>query len=598
MIHLDHLRVWYRDGERGPGGAPAGSPDLETPDVRIGEGELVLVAGPTGSGKSTLLRCLNGLVPHFTGGTLAGRVVVDGRDTREYRPRDLADVVGMVQQNPAASFVTDTVEDEIAYGMETLGVPPTVMRRRVEETLDLLGLAGVRRRRLPELSGGQQQRVAIAAVLAAGPHVLVLDEPTSALDPVAAEEVLSAIQRLVHDIGLTVVVAEHRLERVIHHADQVILVEDGRVSAPLPPSVAMAHSPVYPPVIELGRYAGWDPLPLSVRAARPVAGPLRDRLAPVLVAADAARASAGGGSAARSRWSWSSLNPLSLRRTAPATPADDEPVLADVADLTVRRGPHVALREVTLAVRAGEIATVMGRNGSGKSTLLWAVTGLLRPETGSVRIGVSPADPAAMVPRDRVRLVGMVPQDPSHLLYADSVAQECAEADRDCGHPGSGRTARLLAQIAGPIDPERHPRDLSEGQRLALALAVILAADPPVLLLDEPTRGLDYAAKARLIAVLRGLSARGHAVVLATHDVELAAEVATRVILLADGQLVADDPSPQVLAGSTGYAPQVARVLHPVPLLTVEAVRAALGAQSPPAASAEAIAETSVEASS
>ncbi len=570
MIHLDHVRVWYED--------PAAPPALETPDVRIGEGELVLVAGPTGSGKSTLLRSLNGLVPHFTGGTMAGRVVVDGRDTREYRPRDLADVVGMVQQNPASSFVTDTVEDEIAYGMETLGVPPTVMRRRVEETLDLLGLAPVRRRVLHELSGGQQQRVAVAAVLAAGPHVLVLDEPTSALDPVAAEEVLSAIQRLVHDLGLTVVVAEHRLERVIHHADQVILVEDGKASPPLPPAVAMAHSPVFPPVIELGRYAGWSPLPLSVRQARRAAGPMRDRLAPVLMATDEARAGAGGGTAGPSRWSWSSLNPLALRRRPPPTPADDPPVVARVAGLTVRRGPHLALREVDLTIRAGELVTVMGRNGAGKSTLLWSLAGALRPAAGAVGVGAddTPADPVALAPRDRVRLVGMVPQDPTHLLYADSVERECADADEETGRPGSGRTAGLLARIAGPIDPSRHPRDLSEGQRLSLALAVILAADPPVLLLDEPTRGLDYAAKARLVAVLRDLAARGHAVLLATHDVELAAEVATRVVLLADGQVVADDPSPQVLAGSTAYAPQVARVLHPVPLLTVEAVRSAL----------------------
>ncbi len=575
MIHLDRLRVWYGD-------EPTATPDLQTPDLRIGEGELVLVAGPTGSGKSTLLRSLNGLVPHFTGGTVAGRVVVDGRDTREYRPRDLADVVGMVQQSPASSFVTDTVEDEIAYGMETLGVSPSVMRRRVEETLDLLGLAGVRRRVLAELSGGQQQRVAIAAVLAAGPQVLVLDEPTSALDPVAAEEVLSAIQRLVHDLGLTVVVAEHRLERVIHHADQVILVDKGRVCAPLPPADAMARSPVFPPVIELGRYAGWDPLPLSVRAARRVAGPLRDRLAPVLVASDVERSRAGA--TATSRWSWSSLNPLTLRRTAPSSPAQDPPVLADVAGLTVRRGPHLALREVDLAVRAGQLATVMGRNGAGKSTLLWVLAGALRADAGTVRVGAAsespknsgPLDPATVAPRERVRIVGMVPQDPSNLLYADSVAQECADADAETGQPGSGRTAALLIEIAGPIEPGRHPRDLSEGQRLALALAVILAADPPLLLLDEPTRGLDYAAKARLVVVLRALAARGHAVLLATHDVELAAEVATRVILLADGQVVADDPSPQVLAGSTAYAPQVARVLHPVPLLTVDAVRSAL----------------------
>jgi energy-coupling factor transport system ATP-binding protein len=190
-------------------GAPR--PVLQEVDLTIGEGELALVVGRTGSGKTTLLRAINGLVPHFSGGTMSGHVVVDGRDTRHHRPRDLADVVGYVGQDPLSGFVTDVVEDELAYGMESLGLPADVMRKRVEETLDLLGLADLRQRPLASLSGGQQQRVAIGSVLTTHPRVLVLDEPTSALDPVAAEEVLATLQRLVHDLGLTVVLAEHRL---------------------------------------------------------------------------------------------------------------------------------------------------------------------------------------------------------------------------------------------------------------------------------------------------------------------------------------------------------------------------------------------------
>jgi len=205
MIRFENVGVTFDDGK----------PVLSGVDLHVEEGELVLVVGATGSGKTTLLRCVNGLVPHFSGGTLSGRVTVDGRDTRTHRPRDLADVVGVVGQDPAAAFVTDTVEEELAYAMESLGVHGDVMRRRVEETLDLLGLADVRGRTLRTLSGGQQQRVAIGGVLAAHPRVLVLDEPTSALDPVAAEEVLAALTRLVHDLGLTVLLAEHRLERVV-----------------------------------------------------------------------------------------------------------------------------------------------------------------------------------------------------------------------------------------------------------------------------------------------------------------------------------------------------------------------------------------------
>ena len=190
-------------------------------DLRLEEAELVLVAGRTGSGKSTLLRTVNGLVPHFSGGVLAGDVLVDGRSIRDRAPRELADLVGYVGQDPLCTFVTEAVEDELAYGMEQLGLPPQTMRRRVEETLDLLGIAELRGRALRTLSGGQQQRVAIGAVLTMHPRVLVLDEPTSALDPTAAEDVLGTLARLVEDLGLTVLVAEHRMERVVPFADRL-----------------------------------------------------------------------------------------------------------------------------------------------------------------------------------------------------------------------------------------------------------------------------------------------------------------------------------------------------------------------------------------
>ncbi|KGM08362.1 cobalt ABC transporter ATP-binding protein, partial [Cellulomonas bogoriensis 69B4 = DSM 16987] len=267
MIRFEDVTVTY------PG---AGGPTLRAVDLAVEEGELALVVGPTGSGKSTLLQAATGLVPHFSGGVLTGRVTVDGRDTRTHLPRDLADLVGVVLQDPAAGFVTDTVEDELAYGMEQLGLPSSTMRRRVEEVLDLLGLAPLRDRPLADLSGGERQRVAIGSVLTSHPRVLVLDEPTSALDPAAAEEVLAALTRLVHDLGLTVLLAEHRLERVVQYADRMVVVDaqgDVRDGAP---ADLLRTSPVAPPVVELGRHLGWDPLPLSVRDARRRARSLRE----------------------------------------------------------------------------------------------------------------------------------------------------------------------------------------------------------------------------------------------------------------------------------------------------------------------------------
>ena len=532
MIRFEDAGVTFADST---------APVLAGVDLTIPEGELVLVVGRTGSGKTTLLRTLNGLVPHFSGGTLHGRVVVDGRDTRTHRPRDLADVVGYVGQDPLAGFVTDTVEDELAYGMESLGLPADVMRKRVEETLDLLGLAEVRNRPVADLSGGQQQRVAIGSVLTTHPRVLVLDEPTSALDPLAAEEVLATLQRLVHDLGLTVVLAEHRLERVVQYADRVLLVPGG--AAPVvsgTPQEVLRDAPVAPPVVELGRVAGWDPLPLSVRDARRRAVPLRDRLA------DA---------------------------EAPEPPAEPGDTVASVEHLVVSYGRFPALRGVSLEIGRGETVALMGRNGAGKSTLLKTLVGMKRATAG--RVDVDGLDPADLRPSALVRHVGLVPQVPGDLLYAATVGRECEQADRDARvHPGT--TLELFRRLSPGVPITQHPRDLSEGQRLTLALAVVLASRPPLLLLDEPTRGLDYTAKHRLVEILRDLTDEGHAVLLATHDVELVAEVATRVLVMADGELVADGPTADVVVSSPAVAPQVAKVLAPQRWLTPTQVAVAL----------------------
>ncbi|OEJ96466.1 ABC transporter ATP-binding protein [Streptomyces thermolilacinus] len=579
MIRFENVTVTYED---------SAEPTVRDVDLHVPEGELVLLVGPSGVGKSTLLGAVSGLVPHFTGGTLRGRVTVGGRDTRTHRPRELADVVGTVGQDPAAHFVTDVVEDELAYGMESLGLPPEVMRRRVEETLDLLGLAPLRDRPVATLSGGQRQRVAIGSVLTTHPRVLVLDEPTSALDPAAAEEVLAVLQRLVHDLGTTVLMAEHRLERVVQYADRVVLLREP--GAPLvvgEPAEVMRVSPVYPPVVGLSRLAGWTPPALTVREARRRAAPLRERLTglepvrgaahpgPAEQAGPGAKAEAGAAPSpepSRPRTSWWPLR----RRTNDAAPAPVGPAGPDIArvdGLVVTRGRVEALRGVGLGVRPGETVALMGRNGAGKSTLLGALVGMVAPTSG--RVLVAGRVPHRTPPAELIREVGLVPQEPRDLLYADTVAAECAAADGDAGaEPGTCRA--LVAGLLPGVPGDTHPRDLSEGQRLALALAVVLTGRPRLLLLDEPTRGLDYAAKARLVEVLRRLAAEGHAIVMATHDVELAAELAHRVVILAEGEVVADGPTHEVVVSSPAFAPQVAKVLAPQPWLTVAQVEAAL----------------------
>ncbi|WP_433616873.1 ABC transporter ATP-binding protein [Dactylosporangium sp. CA-139114] len=532
MIDFDRVTITY---------AGASGPALRDVTLHVGEGELCLVAGTTGTGKSTLLRAVNGLVPHFTGGTLAGRVVVASRDTRIHPPRELADLVGYVGQDPLHGFVTDTVEEELAYGLEQLAVPAPAMRKRVEETLDLLGIADLRDRPLRALSGGQQQRVAIGAVLAAHPRVVILDEPTSALDPAAAEDVLAAITRLVHDLGITVLVAEHRLERVAHYADRLLYLPGDGTVADGPPAEVLAGAAVAPPIVELGRLAGWDPLPLSVRDARRQAAGLRARLAD--------------------------------RQPPARATGNDRPVALHADGVMVRYGRHVAVAGVTLDLHTGEVVALMGRNGSGKSSLLWALQGSGPRQRGTVRVGGD--DPAQLAPAVARRRVGLVPQTPADLLYLDTVAAECAAADHESGAP-AGTCRALLDDLAPGIPGDRHPRDLSEGQRLAVVLAIQLTAAPPVLLLDEPTRGLDYTAKQRFAAIVRRLAGAGTAVVVATHDVELVAVLADRVVVMAQGEIVADGPAADIVAASPTFAPQVAKILHPAPWLTVADVAEAL----------------------
>jgi energy-coupling factor transport system ATP-binding protein len=516
---------------RGIGFGYADAAILTGVDLSVEEGELVLVSGPTGSGKSTLLGVVTGLVPRFSGGHLTGDVLLDGTSILEAPPRERAHAIGYVGQAPLSGFVTDTVEEELAYGMEQLGLPPETMRRRVEETLDLLGIADIRGRDLRTLSGGQQQRVAIGSVLTMHPKLLVLDEPTSALDPTAAEDVLATLTRLVHDLGVSVLLAEHRLERVVPFADRMLLLTgDGRVRVGDPADL-LATSPVVPPLVELGRAAGWSPLPLSVRDARRRAVGLADRLEP------------------------------------PSDPPAPEVVAGVVVrNLTVVHGRTVAIREVSLDLPRGRVTALMGRNGSGKSSLLWAVQGSGPRRDGSIR--VDEQDPADLKAPQRRSLVGLLPQEASDLLYLDTVDEEC-----EAGGPGC---RELLDTLVPGIPGDQHPRDLSEGQRLALALSLVLAGGPSVILLDEPTRGLDYGAKRALAKALRRLAAEGRSVLVSTHDVEFTAQVADEVVVLAEGEIVSSGPVRRVVAESPAFAPQVTKVLGP-PWLRVDEVTRAMG---------------------
>lgn len=497
----------------------ADSDALRNVALEVDEGAFLLLAGPSAGGKSTLLRLFNGLIPQFHGGQISGHMRVGGLDPVSTPTRQMARIAGMVFQEPEAQSVADTVEDEIAFGMEQHGVPQPEMRLRVETLLATLGIEHLRRRILSTLSGGERQRVAIAAVLALQPRLLLLDEPASQLDPAGADAVIEAIRQLHLRGDLAVLVAEHRLDRLLPYVSGVLGVQGGIVAG-YSPREAAARLAAVPPVCEIGRRLKLSPLPLTVAEA---------------VSALAER-------------------PLHLApHETSRTPGAE---LLRVERLSVAYGELVALRDATFSLCEGEIVALIGPNGSGKTTLFRAITGLMRVAQGAVLVNGERA-PASVA--ERTAFAGLVPQDPAIALYHESVREELAETlrNRRSGTTVERSLDRWNLASLGP----RHPRDLSVGQQQRVAIGAMLAHEPRVWLLDEPTRGADSVAKAWLADALRRHAASGGAAIIATHDIESAARYATRVIALDRGEVRFDLPM-RAAFGNGGPSPtQAARLL-------------------------------------
>ncbi len=502
---------------------PHGRGGLHGVTLEVEPGEFVVVAGLSGSGKSTLLRAACGLVPHFHGGEFAGRVLVDGLDTRDHGPAELGAVAGTVLQDPETQVVMSTVRAELSLALENHGHDPAAVARGVEEVSLALGIAHLLDRSTHELSGGELQRVVLGAALAPRPRLVLLDEPTSQLDPVAGDELIWQLRRLNEEWETAVVLVEHRLERCLAAADRVVALADGRVVCDRDPrgflQWARAAAPsLQTPAARLFARAGLTPPPTGVKEARitlrahglesVVARPEPDEVA------------------AEPRTPW--------RRWRAARSARESSVLRIRGVWhELRDGPAI-LRGVDLELAAGETVALMGRNGAGKSTLLRHAAGLLEPTRGRV---------------ERAGRLALLTQNPGDYFLHERVGEEAS----------AGALAREgLQALAG-----RHPRDLSGGERQRLALAVVLDGDAPAAAigLDEPTRGMDRAAKERLAAWLRERAAEGIAVIVATHDTEFAAELAARVVLLADGRVIADGEAHAVLSGGWYFTTETARVL-------------------------------------
>lgn len=521
MIHIRGLSYVYPGAER---------PVLRDVSLDVGAGEMVLLVGPSGAGKSTLLRCLNGLVPHFTGGQVQGDVRVAGLDPVAAGPAVMSAYVGLVAQDPEGQFVVDRVDQEVAFALEQRGVPREEMLPRVGRALRQAGIADLSDRALYTLSGGERQRVAIAAALALEPQVLVLDEPTSQLDPASADDVLRAVVRLNHEAGLTVILAEHRLERVLPYVQRLVRVDEtGEVTASDGGPGMLRDVDGVPPVVRLGRELGWEPLPLTVEEARDRA----ERLLPEGDRVFHQSANAAGGS---------------------------QEALLDVRGIRYAFEQRQVLRDVSFQVAPGELVALLGRNGSGKTTLLKCLVGLLQPESGDVFLEGDRLNGRSV--HDVCRRMAYLPQEPDDLLFADTVRAELDVTLRNHGllSDPPADPDLLLHSLGLESVADLYPRDLSVGQRQRVSLGAVTVTRPPLVLLDEPTRGLDYKTKRGLQSLLAEWQREGTAVLLVSHDVELVSEAADRVMILEHGEIVADGAPEDVLGDDLIYAPQIARL--------------------------------------
>jgi energy-coupling factor transport system ATP-binding protein len=529
---IEDLSFTYRETDQ---------PALNHVNGQIEDGTFAVLMGHGGAGKSTLCYALNALVPRFFRGDYGGRVTIKEQVVSEARVAEMSRLVGLVLQDFEAQLFSTSVELEVAFGPENHCLDRDEIERRVVRYLDFVDLSAMRQREPASLSGGQKQRLAIASVLALEPGVLVMDEPTTDLDPIGREEVLSVADMLRQE-NRTLLIVDHEPETA-EQADQVWLMQRGQIIAQGPPRQVMTDLVALeacgvkpPPTVELFQKMGWPGLPLTLAEAK--AAIERHHL----------------------------VQPCSLDLTSLSADDDQATILEaqEVRHVYPTRSVE-ALREVNVQISEGEFVAILGQNGSGKTTLAKHFNGLLQPTSGEIRVGGRPTRDISR--RELAQTVGYVFQNPDHQIFANTVREEVGFSLKVAGFDAQTikkRVGEALAVVGLSGYEEEVPFILTKGERQRVAVASVLATQPQVIILDEPTTGLDYDHQRSMMDMLRTLNQQGHTIIIITHSMWVAVEYARRTIVLQDGQVMLDGPTRQVFAHEAKLA---AAALRPPTLL-------------------------------
>ncbi|MDI6604768.1 MAG: energy-coupling factor transporter ATPase [Thermoanaerobacteraceae bacterium] len=532
LFKVENLTYFYPESN---------TPALDNINLEIEEGDFILVIGGSGSGKSSLVRVLNGLIPDFYGGRIGGKVFFKGNDIGKMDRRKLCREIGMVFQDPEKQIVQTYAEAEIAFGLENLGLCPEEMLRRIAEVVSFMNLSPIMDSFTANLSGGQKQKLAVASVLAMQPHVLMLDEPTSQLDPVSAEEILNLVKRLNEEMGFTIIMIEQRLERCFHLADRVILLENGKIACDGKPQevshkIIKKNLPFIPPVARFFASLDFPSVPITVKEGRKLLHSFFNKDTSPDIKQEI----------------------LTCKKTCSENLKERESIVS-LKNLwfTYPDGQEV-LKNVSLNIKEGEFLAIMGENGAGKSTLLKVLTGLLKPDRGSVQMFGKNIDKNSF--KEIRKFTAYLSQNPNDYLFHDTIEEELLFTMKNFDLKDLSIIEEILETFHLVKYRSKNPWDLSSGERQRVALASVLVTKPRLIILDEPTRGIDLSLKKELGNFLHNETNKGTTVIVVTHDVEFAAEFAESIVMMFAGRIVSHGKKHEVMDTSIFYSSQIGKI--------------------------------------